>query len=111
VVLSVISLVWSTGLLTSGTTSTPRDVSLNHVLVQAVDSTHHHKSKTADSTKVDTIYTCPMDPQVVKREAGNCPLCGMKLVKKIVPHDTTAKADTTKKQSGAATTEPYHQTR
>lgn len=104
-VLSLISLVLSTGLLASGTTSTPQDVSLNPVLVQAADSTHHHESKTADSAKVDTIYTCPMDPQVVKHEAGNCPLCGMKLVKKVVPHDTTTKADTTKKKSDAATTE------
>jgi Cu2+-exporting ATPase len=25
-------------------------------------------------------YTCPMHPQVIKNEAGNCPLCGMALV-------------------------------
>ncbi len=27
----------------------------------------------------DSIYTCPMDPEVIKHEPGNCPKCGMKL--------------------------------
>lgn len=27
-----------------------------------------------------TKYTCPMHPQVIKDEPGNCPLCGMRLV-------------------------------
>lgn len=31
-------------------------------------------------------YTCPMHPEVVKDQPGNCPKCGMKLVeKKVVP--------------------------
>jgi len=29
-------------------------------------------------------YVCPMHPQIVRGEPGNCPLCGMNLVKKIV---------------------------
>ncbi|MGV3529663.1 MAG: multicopper oxidase domain-containing protein [Flavisolibacter sp.] len=29
-----------------------------------------------------TIYTCPMHPQVQKEKPGNCPICGMTLVKK-----------------------------
>lgn len=28
------------------------------------------------------IYTCPMHPQIIKYEQGNCPVCGMPLVKK-----------------------------
>ena len=27
-------------------------------------------------------YTCPMHPEVVKDNAGDCPKCGMKLVEK-----------------------------
>ncbi|MDQ6608818.1 MAG: hypothetical protein M3Y85_03255, partial [Bacteroidota bacterium] len=31
-----------------------------------------------------TIYTCPMHPEVQLDEPGNCPQCGMTLVKKTV---------------------------
>jgi len=36
------------------------------------------------SAPIDTgeIYTCPMHPQIIKHEPGNCPICGMPLVKK-----------------------------
>ncbi|HJS54124.1 MAG TPA: efflux RND transporter periplasmic adaptor subunit [Chitinophagaceae bacterium] len=27
-------------------------------------------------------YTCPMDPEILKDKPGNCPICGMELVKK-----------------------------
>ena len=36
----------------------------------------------SQSTK--TVYTCPMHPQVVKSAPGNCPICGMTLVKKTI---------------------------
>ena len=32
-----------------------------------------------------TIYTCPMHPEVIRGEPGNCPKCGMRLVEKKVP--------------------------
>ena len=27
-----------------------------------------------------TLWTCPMHPEIVRKEPGNCPICGMKLV-------------------------------
>src|SRR4051812_36151009 len=27
----------------------------------------------------EQLYTCGMHPQIIKKEAGNCPICGMKL--------------------------------
>ncbi|HWK05104.1 MAG TPA: efflux RND transporter periplasmic adaptor subunit [Puia sp.] len=30
----------------------------------------------------EEIYTCPMHPQVIEHHPGNCPICGMTLVKK-----------------------------
>src|SRR5205085_405094 len=29
-----------------------------------------------------TLWTCPMHPEIVRTEPGNCPICGMKLVPK-----------------------------
>ena len=31
---------------------------------------------------VKDIYTCPMHPQIIRDKPGNCPICGMQLVKK-----------------------------
>lgn len=38
------------------------------------DNHKDHKSK---------IYTCPMHPEIVRNEPGQCPICGMKLVEKL----------------------------
>lgn len=40
------------------------------------DSNKHEQHQTA-------IYTCPMHPEIESKEAGNCPICNMKLVLKI----------------------------
>jgi len=37
---------------------------------------HDHATPMADT------YTCPMHPQIVKNAPGQCPICGMNLVKK-----------------------------
>lgn len=31
-------------------------------------------------TAKDALYTCPMDPEIIREQPGNCPKCGMKLV-------------------------------
>lgn len=40
-----------------------------------------------------SIYTCPMHPQIIKDEPGNCPICGMALVKKEQNTNAAAKND------------------
>ena len=39
----------------------------------------------AASKKCETIYTCAMHPQIIRHHPGNCPICGMPLVKKVLP--------------------------
>lgn len=39
----------------------------------------NNENKTAET---EAIYTCPMHPQIINHEPGNCPICGMPLVKK-----------------------------
>lgn len=38
--------------------------------------------KIPEHAGTEEIYTCPMHPQIIKHESGNCPICGMPLVKK-----------------------------
>ncbi|MEO5648898.1 MAG: efflux RND transporter periplasmic adaptor subunit [Ginsengibacter sp.] len=38
--------------------------------------------KVSANAGIEEIYTCPMHPQIIKHEPGNCPICGMPLVKK-----------------------------
>ena len=47
----------------------------------AQDSTKQ-KSKPKKQKIEAMVYTCSMHPEVVSNKPGNCPKCGMKLVKK-----------------------------
>jgi Cu(I)/Ag(I) efflux system membrane fusion protein len=33
--------------------------------------------------KATEVYTCSMHPEIIRDEPGNCPICGMNLVKKV----------------------------
>ncbi|HET7541640.1 MAG TPA: heavy metal-binding domain-containing protein [Polyangiaceae bacterium] len=52
---------------------------------------HEHGQQPQDAAPSADTYTCSMHPQIVKNAPGNCPICGMKLIKKSSP-----------KQEGAA---------
>ncbi len=43
------------------------------------------KSHTHQDGAKNTYYTCSMHPQVIEKEPGTCPICGMDLVKKEMP--------------------------
>lgn len=40
------------------------------------------KSDKTSAKAEGAVYTCPMHPQIIRDEPGNCPICGMELVKK-----------------------------
>lgn len=47
---------------------------------------HHNHSHTGATTKNEAgaLYACPMHPEVIKKEPGKCPGCGMDLIPKAV---------------------------
>lgn len=47
--------------------------------------------------KIVQQYTCPMHPQIIKQEPGNCPICGMDLAP-IHQHDLKLEVDTNLKK-------------
>jgi hypothetical protein len=46
----------------------------------------------AVSEPMETVWTCPMHPQVQQSEFGECDICGMDLIEKQVPVETHAHA-------------------
>ncbi len=54
-------------------------------LLYFVGNPFSHKEKPSEH---DELYTCSMHPQIIRNEPGNCPICGMKLIKK--PHENAA---------------------
>jgi membrane fusion protein, copper/silver efflux system len=54
------------------------------------DSALEHAAK-----HLDPKYVCPMHPQIVKDEPGNCPICGMNLVKKLMDPDEGKRPEVT----------------
>jgi membrane fusion protein, copper/silver efflux system len=48
--------------------------------ITACNSKENKKATTSSATK--DLYTCSMHPQVLQDHPGNCPICGMKLIKK-----------------------------
>ncbi|MGE5108388.1 MAG: efflux RND transporter periplasmic adaptor subunit [Sphingobacteriales bacterium] len=42
----------------------------------------NNEHATHDMEQPKPQYTCPMHPEVIKEQPGNCPICGMQLVKK-----------------------------
>src|SRR6516162_5143306 len=46
---------------------------------QSVPKKYQNKTTEPAPPQQDTIYTCPMHPQIRRAAPGNCPICGMAL--------------------------------
>lgn len=54
--------------------------------MQPMDHASHAQSNSAPKGQ-GSLYTCPMDPDVIQDGPGNCPKCGMKLVPMTGEHE------------------------
>ena len=53
------------------------------IAVFFIQACNSKRTNSAESNSASTeVYTCPMHPQIHENQPGNCPICGMKLVKK-----------------------------
>jgi len=52
------------------------------VVLLAAACTSKKKQPVVEQAKSESKYTCPMHPQIEEDHPGNCPICGMTLVKK-----------------------------
>ncbi len=51
---------------------------------------HPKQSANAAPTSPDTVYVCPMDPEIRTDKPGPCPSCGMALEPEVAPLPTRA---------------------
>ena len=51
----------------------------------------NNKMKATVDTVKKAYYTCPMHPEIVQENPGNCPKCGMTLVEKTVEKNLNQK--------------------
>ena len=53
------------------------------LLIVALGCTNKKDPHAAHNAEVvQDVYTCPMHPEIIRDKPGNCPICGMQLVKK-----------------------------
>ena len=46
-------------------------------------SCKNNKTVSIQNTEKKQLWTCSMHPEIIRDHPGNCPICGMELVKKV----------------------------
>ena len=73
-ILMIVSISFAAILLTAcSDDSNNMEMSNNEKMETAVEHAEKH---------LDANYVCPMHPQIIRGKPGNCPICGMNLIKK-----------------------------
>ncbi len=49
------------------------------VLTSCKNNQEEHQYENKPAQHRDTVYTCPMHPEIISNQQGNCPICKMKL--------------------------------
>ncbi|MEO6541005.1 MAG: efflux RND transporter periplasmic adaptor subunit [Ferruginibacter sp.] len=58
-------------------------ISIFFIVIAAISCNNNKDPHAAHKAEtVPDIYTCPMHPEIIRDKPGNCPICGMALVKK-----------------------------
>ncbi|MBC7553163.1 MAG: multicopper oxidase domain-containing protein [Taibaiella sp.] len=68
-------------------------------IVNTALAQHDHASNPIPKAKQEVIYTCVMHPEIQKSKPGNCPKCGMKLVRKVIKSAPSSPAIENKKEN------------
>nr|WP_321409139.1 heavy metal-binding domain-containing protein [uncultured Carboxylicivirga sp.] len=65
------------------------------ILATGCNGASNKKNTKTNQEESQTVYTCPMHPEVMQYESGDCPTCGMKLVEKLgdMEHSTMQMTD------------------
>ena len=74
-------------------------------LAGAACSTKQQPSEMAATAAAD-VYTCSMHPEIIRHEPGNCPICGMTLVKKMSASAPAASSTASESQADSAAVVP-----
>lgn len=52
------------------------------LLLSSCNNSGQSKESTSQSGHNAKVYQCPMNPHIIRNEAGKCPICGMDLEQK-----------------------------
>ncbi len=50
------------------------------VLSSCKNNHENHQQEATHEQNSGAVYTCPMHPEIIRNQPGNCPICKMKLV-------------------------------
>lgn len=53
----------------------------NHEMIMNMDHSDHKNMNHENHENDDSIFVCPMHPEIMSEEAGTCPICKMALEK------------------------------
>ena len=53
------------------------------LLPVVIVSCKNNKTSVVDNNQRKEQWTCSMHPEIIRDKPGNCPICGMELVKKV----------------------------
>jgi Cu(I)/Ag(I) efflux system membrane fusion protein len=59
------------------------------IMIIALIFSCNKSGKKHENHSDEKVYTCPMHPEIIRNEPGQCPICGMDLVEKITGGEST----------------------